>query len=211
MTSTLLAELRAVHWSPVVGGLAAAAGLAALDLTIWPGGPGSELLWLVASLLAGAVAVALDDPAATLTRALPTRQWWRTAARLLVAVGALAAWSGYVARVAAASAPTGAAVSWLALVLVGAALVLAVAGPAAASGRALAGEPGSLVASSAVVVVLGLLILPLPGDLAVYDVSERWNDTTASWTVVGALGAAALVWGAGDPWRRRPGQRRLST
>ena len=69
MTSTIRAELRAVHWSPVVGGLAAAAGLAVLDLTVWPGGPGSQLLWLVAGLLGGSVAVALDDPAATLTRA----------------------------------------------------------------------------------------------------------------------------------------------
>lgn len=207
MTSIILAELRAVHWRSVVGGVAAAAALAVLDLTIWPGRPGSQLLWLVASLLAGSVAVALDDPAATLTRAMPTRRRWRTAIRLLVAVGALTAWSGYVAQVAAASLP-GEPASWLALVLIGATVVLASAGAAAALGRALGGEPGSVVASVAVVLVLGLMILPLPRDLAAYDVSERWSDATALWTVLGALGSAALAWGAGDPWRRRFGQRR---
>ena len=188
-----------MHWSPVVGGLAAAAGLAVLDLTIWPGGPGSQLLWLVAGLLGGSVAVALDDPAATLTRAMPTRQWRRTAIRLLVAVVALAAWSGYVARVADATSLPAEPVSWLALVLIGTALVLAAAGPAAALGRARAGEPGSVVASMAVMLVLGLLILPLPRDLAPYDVSERWSDAIALWTVLAALGAVALAWGVGRP------------
>ena len=210
MTSTIRAELRAVRWSPVAGGLAAAAGLAALDLTIWPGGPGSQLLWLVAGLLGGSVAVALDDPAATLTRAMPTRQWRRTAIRLVVAVVALAEWSGYVARVADATSLPGEPVSWLALVLIGTALVLATAGPAAALGRARAGEPGSVVASVAVVLVLGLMILPLPRDLAPYDVSERWSDATALWTVLGVIGAAALAWGVADPWRRRLGHRRTA-
>ena len=196
--------------APVAVGLAAAAGLAVLDLTIWPGGPGSQLLWLVAGLLGGSVAVALDDPAATLTRATPTPRWWRTVIRLLVGVAALAAWGGYVARVADATSAPGEPVSWLALVLIGTALVLVAAGTAAALGRAGTGEPGSVVASMAVVFVLGLMILPLPHDLAPYDVSGRWTDSTALWTVVGAIGVAALAWGVADPWRRRPGQRRTA-
>lgn len=207
MTSTIRAELRAVPWSPVTGGLAAAAGLAVLDLTIWPGGPGSQLLWLVAGLLGGSVAVALDDPAATLTRAVPTPRWRRTAIRSLIAVGALVAWSAYVARVADATAAPGEPVSWPALVFIGTAVVLATAGPAAALGRSGATEPGSIAASMAVVCVLGLMILPLPRDIAAYDVSERWTDATALWTVLGATGAAGLAWGAADPWRRRFGQR----
>ena len=201
------AELGAVPWGPVTVGLAAATGLAVLDLTVWPGGPGSQLLWLVAGLLGGSVAVALDDPVATLTRATPTPRWWRTAIRLLVAVGALVAWGGYVARVADA---TSLPVSWLALALIGTALVLVAAGTAAALGRAGTGEPGSVVASMAVVIVLGLMILPLPGDLAPYDASGRWTDSTAMWAVVGVIGAAALCWGAADPWQRRPVQRRTA-
>jgi hypothetical protein len=192
----------------VAGGLFASAALAVLDLTIWPGGPGSELLWLVAALLGGAVAIALDDPAATVTDAVPIPRWWRVAIRLLVGAGALAGWGAYVARVTDAVSVPAAPVSWLALVLIGTALVLLAAGPAAALGRSGAGEPGSVVASMAVVSVLGLMILPLPGDFAAYDVSERWTDATASWTVLGAAGAAALAWGAADPWRRRFGQRR---
>lgn len=207
MTSTIFAELRAVPWSPVVGGLAVAVALAVLDLTIWPGGPGSPLLWLLAGQLAGSVALALDDPAATLTRAMPTPRRWRTAIRLLVALGALAAWSGYAARVADTTSLPGDPVSWLALVLIGVALVLAAAGAAAALGRALAGEPGSVVASIAVVLVLGLMILPLPGGLSAYDVSQRWSDTTALWTLAGGFGAVALGWGARDPWQRGLGQR----
>ena len=98
-------------------GLGAALGLAVLDLTIWSAAPGSQLLWLVAGLLGGSPAVALDDPAATCTSAVPTGHWSRTAIRLLVALGALAAWSGYVARVADSASVPGEPVSWLALVL----------------------------------------------------------------------------------------------
>ena len=98
--------------------------------------------------------------------------------------------------------------SWLALVLIGTALVLAAAGPAAALGRSGGGEPGSVVASTAVVSVLGLMILPLPGDLAAYDVSSRWTDATQMWTVLGVLGLAALSWGVADPWRRTRSPKR---
>jgi hypothetical protein len=204
------AELGAVPWGPVTVGLAAATGLAVLDLTVWPSGPGSQLLWLVPGLLGGSVAVALDDPAATLTRATPTPRRWRTAIRLLVAVAAVGGWSAYVARVVDATSSPGEPASWLALVLIGTALVLAAAGTAAALGRAGTGEPGSVVASMAVVSVLGLMILPLPRDLAPYDVSERWTDSTTLWTVVGTIGVAALLWGAADPWRRGLGQRRTA-
>ena len=202
------AELGAVPWGPVTIGLVAALVVAVLDLTVWPAGPGSQLLWLVAGLLAGSVAVALDDPAAILTRALPTRHWSRTVIRLLVALGALIAWSAYVARVTDAAPLPGESVSWLALVLIGAAIVVAAAGSAAALGRARSTEPGSVVATIAVVSVLGLMILPLPREFAAYDVSERWTDTTAVWTVVGIVGAVVLTWGVADPWRRRLGQLR---
>ena len=202
------AELGAVPWGPVTAGLAAGTGLAVLDLTVWPGGPGSQVLWLVAGLLGGSVAIALDDPTATITGAVPTPRRRRAAIRLLTAVVALAVWGGYVARATDLVSTPGDPVSWLALVLIGTSLALAAAGSAAALGRAGAGEPGSVVESLAVVLVLGLMILPLPRDLAPYDVSGRWTDSTALWTVAGALGVAALLWGAGDPWRRGFGQRR---
>jgi hypothetical protein len=186
----------------VAAGLAVAVGLAVLDLTIWPGGPGSQLLWLVAGLFGASTAVALDDPGATVTRAVPTPRSWRAATRLMIAVGALVVWSAYVARVADAVSVPGEPVSWLALVLIGTALVLVCVGPAASL--------GSVVASMAVMSVLGLMILPLPGDFAAYDVSGRWTDATALWAVLGATGMAALVWGAADPWRRRPSRRGTS-
>jgi hypothetical protein len=50
--------------------------------------------------------------------------------------------------------------------------------------------------------MLGLMLLPLPGDLAPYDASSRWTDATALWSVLGAAGVAALCSGSADPWRR---------
>jgi len=205
--TALRPELGAVSWRPVAGGLAAAAGLAVLDLTTWPGGPGSHPLWLVAGLLGGSVATALDDPAATIADAVPTPRWWRAAIRLLIGAAALVAWGAYAARVANAVSAPGEPVSWLGLVLIGTAIVLVTAGAAAALARSGAAEPGSLVASMTVASVLGLMILPMPGEFAAYDVSERWNDATALWTVLAATGTAALAWGTADPWRRRSGQR----
>ena len=73
-----------------------------------------------------------------------------------------------------------------------------------ALGRFGTGEPGSVVASMAV--VSGARPddpAPARRDLAAYDVSGSWNDATASWAVLGAAGTAALIWGAADPWPRR--------
>ncbi len=145
---------------PVAVSLVAATAVASLDLTIWPGGPGSQLVWLVAGLLGGAVAVCLDDPAATLTRATPTPGRRRAMIRLLVAVVALTAWSGYAARVVDATSLSGEPVSWLALVIIGTALVLAAAGPAAALGRAGPASPDRSSTSMAMAWVLGLMVYP---------------------------------------------------
>jgi hypothetical protein len=64
--------------------------------------------------------------------------------------------------------------------------------------------------SIAVVLMFGLMILPLPSELTAYGVSERWNDSTALWTVLGATKTATLAWGEADPWRRRFGQRQTA-
>lgn len=194
------AELESVRWGPVVVTSLTAAALVALDLTVWPRGPGSELTWLVAGLLGGSAALALDDPAATVTRAVPVGVPLRTAIRLGVAAVAVAAWCGYAARVVAAVRADGGTVSWPALALVGVSLVCASTGAAAALGAG--GEPGAVVAGAAVLVALGLMVVPLPWSVAPYDVGSAGTRETVLWLGVAALGVGGLVWGARDPQRR---------
>ena len=210
MSAVLLAELGAVRWAPVAVGSTGAAALAVLDLTVWPRGPGSELGALVAGLLGGSAALALDDPAAGVTRAVPTTRRRRTTIRLVVAAGLVGAWCLYVARVTGTLHADGLPASWLTLVAIGSGVVALCVGAACAVGRGGDGQPGTMVASTAVLGMLGLMILPLPGGLAAYDVSSRWTGATRLWTVLGLAGVAALCWGAADPWRRGRGQRRTA-
>ena len=197
MSAVPLAELAAVRWGPVAGAASAAAALAVLDLTVWSRGPGSELVVLVAGLLGGAAALGLDDPASGVTRGVPTTRRRRTGVRLVVAAGAVALWCLYVARVAHV-VPA----SWVTLAVIGGGVVSLCVGSACALGRDGDGQPGTLVASTAVLGTLGLMILPVPGEVAVYDASSRWTDATRLWTGLGLVGVAALCWGSADAWRR---------
>ena len=205
-----LAELGSVRWGPVAGALAAGVGLAVLDLTVWPRGPGSELGALVAGLLGGSAALALDDPAAGVTAAVPTTRRRRTAVRLVVAAAAVGVWCAYVGWVVSALRAEGLDMSLLTFGVIGSGVVALCVGVAVDLGRHGDGQPGSAVAATAVIGMLGLMVLPLPGDLAAYDASARWTDATALWSVLGALGMAALWRGSADPWRRGSGQRRTA-
>ena len=127
----------------------------------------------------------------------------------MVAAGAVVAWCLYVGWTAHAMRADGLPVSWLTLVVIGSGLVALCVGAACALGRGGDGQPGTVVASTAVLGMLGLMILPLPGELAAYDASSRWTDATALWSLLGAVGVAALCWGAADAWRGR-GQRRTA-
>ena len=195
-----VAELGAVRWGPVAGALAAAAALAVLDLTVWPRGPGSELGALVAGLLGGSAALALDDPAAGVTRAVPT-----TAP---AAYGDPAGGRGRGRRWRGACTsrgrPTrmradGLLASWLTLVVIGSGVVALCVGVACALGRAGDGQPGTMVASTAVLGMLGLMVLPLPGELAAFDVSSRWTDATGLWGLLGAGRGRGAVLGRFRP------------
>ena len=92
--------------------------------------------------------------------------------------------------------------SWLTLVVIGSGVVALCVGAACVLGRDGDGQPGTLVASTAVLGMLGLMILPLPGELAAYDASARWTYATRLWTGLGLVGVAALCWGSADAWRR---------
>lgn len=188
----MLAELCAIRWGPVAASVAVATLLAILDLTVWTGGPGSMLTWLCAALLGGAGALAFDQPAGSVTDAAPYPLELRVAGRLLVTVAGGLGWSAYAWAVSHGQ-PQGAFVSWTALTLIGEALLLA--GPAAAVvlSRPDSRDPGALVASVLVAIVVGLLVLPLPGGLVPLDVADAWNTTTVLWSIVAIAAATAIV------------------
>jgi hypothetical protein len=79
------------------------------------------------------------------------------------------------------------------LTVVGAALLLA--GPAAS--LVLSGpdnrDPGALVASVLVAIVVGLLVVSLPGGVEPFDVADAWTKATAIWGVVAVVCAAVLL------------------
>ena len=97
---------------------------------------------------------------------MPTTRRRRTAVRLIVALGADGVWCLYATGVTDALRADGLTVSWLTLALIGSGAVTLCAGAACALGRRGDGQPGTVVASTAVLGMLGLMILPLPGELA---------------------------------------------
>ena len=111
-------------------------------------------------------------------------------------------WCLYVARAASAMRADGLPASWLTLVVIGSGVVALCVGVACTLGRGGDGQPGTMVASTAVLGMLGLRVLPLQGELAACDVSSRWTDATGLWGLLGLVGVAALCWGASDPWHR---------
>jgi hypothetical protein len=200
--SALTAELRAVAWRPVLGASAAAVLVLALDATVWPGGPGSVTAWLGAALLAGAASFALDQPAAGAVQSVPTSRAWRMAVRAAAGLVVLATWIAY-AGVWRAQRPV-AAPAWWAQVLVGAALVAVGLGMCAALLRRGQDEPAATVAGGLVLAVLALGMVPIPGDVAVLDLSGERGSTTAFWTALAVAGAVGLAWGSrdeGSRWR----------
>lgn len=194
------AEWAAIRWSAVLGAASTAVGLAVLDRWVVPGGPGNGLIWLVAAFLAGAVALALDSPTRDLTAAAPVSQRFRTGARLALVLPAVAGWAAYVL----VSDPGDGRSGW-ALVLAGTSLVLV--GGAAAGGLQRTGmpEPGGLVASALLLLVVGLMVVPLPGELMPFDLSAGWTRATTLWSGAAGVAVVLLWWATADAWRRVPG------
>ena len=193
--SAVRAELGAVRWAPVAGAGAGCAALAVLDLTVWRGGPGSLPAWLSAALGAAAAALALDQPAAAVTDAVPYAYGRRLAARLVVVAFGAACWAGYAALVVRGQ-PPGVTISWGAVTTAGVGLLLL--GPALAVllGGPDNPEPGSLAGSIVVLTVVGLTIVPLPRGLDAFDVSTMKGDAPLVWGFVALASVLVLAWAA---------------
>lgn len=203
--AALGAELRAVAWPPVLLGTAAATVLFVLDLAVWPRGPGGVTAWLGAALLAGAACFALDQPAEGVVGSVPTSRRWRTVVRSAAGLVAVALWCAYAVlwRSQSSLDPP----RWWAQGLVGLALVVLGLGLCAALVRRGQVEPAAAVAGGLVFAVLGLGLVPLPGEVQALDLSGTRGSTTAFWLGVAALGLAGLVWGSRDEGSRWPGPR----
>ena len=147
---------------PVIS--AAAAAWLVLAVALIPPGPGVPVfvLHIAEVLLAGGVAYALDDPAATLTDVTPRALWRRRLPRLAATAATIAVATSGTALVLhqQRSLPSVAALSGEVLVL----SLLAVAAAALIARRGEA-EPGGLVAPA--VALLGLAVViagPVLGD-----------------------------------------------
>ncbi|KGN33960.1 hypothetical protein N802_08240 [Knoellia sinensis KCTC 19936] len=190
------AELRAVAWGPLSVAAGAAALLLALDLTLWPRGPGALPGWLGAALLAGAACFAMDQPAAIVVAATPTGHARRTAVRATLGLVLVTVWMAYA--VVWRSQPTVAVPLWWAQALVGCSLVLAGVGLSAVLVRRGQLEPAGGVTAGLVLSVMGLGVVPLPWRVEAFDLSGTQASTTVFWLVVAGVGLAALLWGASD-------------
>lgn len=196
------AEWSAIRWGAVSTSAVTAAAVAALDLWAVPDGPGSGLTWLVAATLAGAVALALDAPAAELTAPSPVSLRFRAGARLLLVLPTLGVWAAYGAVVVGQRSP---GPVWWAVALVGAGLTLTAAAAGAVLQRAAHPEPGGPVASVVLLGVVALMVLPLPEGLQPFDVSGERTWSTTLWSGAGGVAVILLWWATADPWHRAPG------
>lgn len=202
--TALGAEWSAIPWHAVLGAGATGAALGVLDLWVLPGGPGTGLGWVVAALLGGAVALGLDSPAHALVAPTPVSQRFRTAARLALVLPALGVWTAYGVLVTTLG---GGGPTVSALALIGPCLVLATCAGAGVMQRGGVAEPGGLAASVVLLAVVGLLVLPLPGELRPFDVSGEWTAPATLWSGVAGVAVILLWWATADQWRRTPGRQ----
>lgn len=204
MTRLLLAvSWRALKRPPLLLGVAATAVLVGSTTTLHDDGYALPVLRGAAILLASALVVVLDDPAADLLAASPTPLARRWAARLLAGVALpVVSWALALLWVGARSD----GLPWLALSVEAAALAgLAVAVAAGLHRWRDVREPGAVCAPVVFGAVLAANLLPdrwtmLPHDPA----AAGWAASHVRWAVL--LAGAVVVVGAAamDPARRRP-------
>jgi len=198
----LRATWRALKRGPLLLSGTAAAVLVGATTAALDDGYAVQVLRGAAILLAGGLAVALDDPAADLLAASPTTLARRWAARLGLAIGVTAgcwglllAWVGVVVH----------GVPWLALSVEAAALGgLALAISAALRRWRDVREPGALAAPVLFGAVLAANLLPQRWALFAGDpAGAGWTAAHGRWTAVMVTAVAVVAVAGRDPARRR--------
>ncbi len=205
---TLGVSWRAIKQGPLLLAIGAAGVLVGATTPILDDGHAISVLRGAAILLAGGLAIALDDPAADLLAASPTTMAKRWAARLGLAAGLVAAsW-------ALLSAWVGGVVGglpWLALSVEAAALGgFSVALAAALRRWRDVREPGPLVAPAVFGAVLAANLLPQRFSLLAGDPSGNgWTAAHMRWATILMAALLVVAVAAQDPavrHRRRPAQ-----
>lgn len=194
----ILPELRALAWSQVVGPVAVGAALLALTAAGAMGGPQPELVWLGLGSLALAAGACLDDPAAGVTAACPTGRRRRTAERMAVPVVIAAGWCAFAASLDDVHGFSGPA-----LALTGVGLVLASVAASDVLRRLGTDEPGAIVGSTTLGLVLGCLFLQPFGHVLVLQAFPDRGSAPGLWTVVSLLAVVSLGCTSADPGARR--------
>jgi hypothetical protein len=192
------AELRAVPWAPVLGGISIGVAALAVDLWLAPGGPGTALMWFALAGFAAAAAFVLDEPAAAAVDAVPVPRRSRTARRLLVGLLPLAGWLAG----AAAAGRAEPALSWPALAVTGSGVIVVTLGMATGLRRAGHDAPGELVAAGVGATVMLALLFAVPKVGPALEAYDAWSRTTVLWIALTAAAAAVTTWGAADPLTR---------
>lgn len=206
-TAIVIDEVGVLPWRSVAAGALFGASLLLLDASgLLIGGPGTVVMWLGLTAVAGAAAFTLDDPSIAVTSVAPVRPAVRLVARLLLPVGLLGIWMAYVAVVVH---DTDAGLSAVALSVTGSGVVLLSLGTAALVRVAGLPEPGALVAPVVLLAVTAGLALPLaPGRLQLLLAVEAPGRELLIWGLLMSVQLGALVRAGLDPWQ---GRRRLGS
>jgi hypothetical protein len=193
----ILAELRVVPWSQVAVPAAVGGSLLALTSSGVMDGPQPGFVWLgLGALVLGACA-SLDDPSAGLTAACPVGRRARTVQRLLVAVLIAGGWCAFAASLDGVHQFSGTA-----LALTGSGAVLATVAASDVLRRLGTDQPGAVVGGTALLLIVGCLILQPFGDVQVLQAYDDRGALPGLWTVVSLGALCLLAVTSADPARR---------
>jgi hypothetical protein len=162
------------------------------------GGPRPELVWLGLGSLALAASACLDDPAAGLTAACPTGRRRRTAERLLVPVTIAAGWCTFAAALDDVHGFSGPA-----LALTGVGLLLASVAASDVLRRLGTDEPGAVVGTAVLLLVLVCLLFQPFGTVLVLQAFPDRGSLPGLWTLVSVLAVVSIGCTSADPAARR--------
>jgi hypothetical protein len=196
--AVILPELRALAWSQVVGPVAVGAALLTLTSAGALGGPQPDLVWLGLGALATAGGACLDDPAANITEACPMGRRHRSFERLVVPVVIAAGWCAFTAGLDGVHGFSGPS-----LARTGVGLMLSAVAASDLLRRNGIDQPGAIVGSATLGLVLGCLFFQPFGDLLVLQGYAERGSFPGLWTVASLLAVVSFACTSADPARRR--------
>jgi hypothetical protein len=189
--------LRVAPWRALLALVAVGAGLGAVGVVVG-GGSGMRIVQLALVAVGASAGCALDDAAAAVTSACPTRR------SVQVGVRALAATPGVFVGVAVA-------VGWWVAQRTDRLMLLELAGTwvlafcLAGVARLRLDEPGEVVVSSLVLLLLGAMLAnPIGRRLVLFPLGGEGERAARTWAVLCAAAVVGLVLAVRErPWARK--------